>query len=151
MTQYVTPEGLKKLEEEVASLKELRKEITERIAEAVKLGDISENAEYHEAKDAQGMNESKIADLEDQLKHTEIIEESNEKSTSVNVGSTIIIQNGDGKKEYTIVGSSEANPSKGFISNESPIGEAFLGHAVGDNVEIKAPSGTITYKIVEIK
>ena len=147
--QFLTPEGLKKIEEELATLKEKRKEIADRIGEAVKLGDLSENAEYHEAKDAQGLNETRIAELEATIKNAEVVEKSGGTET-VGIGSTITVESATGKKEYTIVGSNEADPLKGLISNESPIGEAFLGHRVGDEVEFEAPAGVINYKILSI-
>lgn len=149
---YLTKEGLENISQELEYLKTVkRKEIADRIAEAIKLGDLSENAEYHEAKDDQGVNESRIKELEDIVKTGIIIEEeSGLNATEVRVGSTVTVQGPSGKKEYTIVGSSEANPIKGLISNESPLGEAFLGRSVGEKVEVDAPSGPITYTILTI-
>jgi len=151
--KYLTADGLEKLKNEVNLLKNIvRKEITERIEEALKLGDLSENAEYHEAKEAQGMNEAKIRELEDTIKNAEIIETDTKiNKKCVNIGCTIEIKTGNTAKEFTIVGSSEANPIKGLISNESPIGSAFMGHREGDDVEVETPMGKVNYKILKIK
>lgn len=147
-TQYVTKEGLKKLEDELQQLKtEKRKEIANRIAEAKELGDLSENAEYHEAKEEQGFVEARIAELEVMLKNTEIIQ--HRKNTKVvQIGSTVKIKmKGGSAMEVTIVGSSEADPSKQLISNESPLGQALLDKAVGDSVDVEVPAGMMTYTI----
>src|SRR3989338_1140439 len=107
---FVSQEGLDKLKNELATLKQRRLEIADRIAEAIKLGDLSENAEYHEAKDDQGLNEARMAELEDLIHRSVVIaDQKKRKGAEINIGSTIVIQNGGGKKEYTIVGSSEAN------------------------------------------
>lgn len=149
--KYLTKDGLEKIQRELDELKNVkRKEIIERIAEAVKLGDLSENAEYHEAKDAQGQNESRIIMLEDVVKTAVIVEDTGEKGV-VAVGRTITVQGPHGSKEFVIVGSAEANPLKGFISNESPLGQAFMGRTVGETAEVEAPSGTVRYKITAIK
>ncbi len=149
--KYLTKEGLEKIVRELDQLKQIkRKEIAERIAEAIKLGDLSENAEYHEAKDEQGQNESRIMELEDVLKTAEVVEGSGEQGV-VTVGKVITIKGPSGIKEFTVVGSSEANPLKGFISNESPLGQAFMGKEKGDTAEVEAPSGVVRYTIVDIK
>ncbi len=149
--KYLTKEGLEKIKAELEQLKTVkRKEIADRIAEAMKLGDLSENAEYQEAKDEQGANESRVMELEDIVKTAIVIEEALDKKV-VSVGSTVTVKGPTATKEYTIVGSSEANPMKGFISNESPLGEAFLGCKVGETLEVDAPAGKIKYKISEIK
>lgn len=150
-TQYVTKEGLKKLEDELQQLKtEKRKEIAARIADAKELGDLSENAEYHEAKEEQGFVEARIAELEVILKNTEII--NHRKNTKVvQIGSTVKIKmKGGSAMEVTIVGSSEADPSKQLISNESPLGQALLDKAVGDSVEVEVPAGMMTYSIESV-
>lgn len=149
--QYLTPEGLEKLEQELEGLKEKRKEITDRISEAIKLGDLSENAEYHEAKDAQGLNETRISEIEQILKNAVLINEADAHGQSITIGSKIVIEDNQGnEKEYTIVGSNEADPLKGLISNESPIGEAFMGKQEGDTADVETPSGAVKYKIKKI-
>lgn len=147
---YVTKEGLAKLKSELKELKtNKRKEIAWRIQEAKELGDLSENAEYGEAKDEQAFIEGRIIELENIMKNVEVIPE---KSTGdiVQVGSTVTFATDQGEKQYTIVGSNEANPLKGLISNESPLGQAFIGHKLGDKVKVVLPSGQFTYKIVKI-
>jgi transcription elongation factor GreA len=150
--KYFTPEGLEKLKKELDVLKTIRrKEISERIEEALKLGDLSENAEYQEAKDEQGLNEARIRELEEVIKNAVIISGEKGKKKCIEVGCTIRVKYDSQEKEFTIVGPSEADPLKGFISNESPAGEAFLGKKIGDKVEIEVPAGTIEYKILDIK
>jgi transcription elongation factor GreA len=146
---FLTKEGLVKLKKEVEERKTIRrKEITYRIGEAIKLGDLSENAEYHEAKDDQGMNEAKIRELENIIKTAIIIEKGNK--DCVNLGCTIKVRINDIEKEFTLVGASEADPLQGLISNESPLGEAFLGKRVGEIAEVDAPVGKVKYKIIAI-
>lgn len=147
--KVLTPKGYKKLEQELEQLKEKRKEISEKIGEAVKLGDLSENAEYHEAKDEQGLNEARISEIEHTLKNAEVYTEEID-TDIVQIGNSIKVETGGKQFEYKIVGSNEADPAHGYISNESPIGEAFLGHRVGDEVEFEAPAGTVIYRILEI-
>ena len=126
--KYFTPEGLEKNKKELAYLKAVkRKEISERIEDALKLGDLSENAEYQEAKDEQGLNEARIRELEEVIRNAVIISNDKGKKKCVEVGCTIKAKYDGQEKEFTIVGPSEANPLAGFISNESPLGEAFLG------------------------
>lgn len=150
--KYFTQEGLEKIKKSLEDLKSVRrKEITERIEEALKLGDLSENAEYQEAKDEQGMNEARIRELEEVLKNAVVISSDKSERKCVDVGCTIRVKYNGQEKEFTIVGPSEANPAKGFISNESPAGEAFLGKKVGDKVNIEVPVGKIEYKILDIK
>lgn len=151
-TVYITKEGLKKLQDELLELKNVkRKEISLRIKDAKELGDLSENAEYQEAKDEQGIIETRIMELEQQLKNSELI--ARKKNTNeVEIGSQITVTNEAGAEmTYTIVGSSEANPMEQLISNESPLGAAFLGHAVGDTVTVQAPSGEVQYTIGKIE
>jgi transcription elongation factor GreA len=148
--KYVTKEGLKKLKKELEERKTTRrKEITHRIGEAIKLGDLSENAEYHEAKDDQGMNEARIRELDNIIKNAVIIKKSNK--DSVDFGCTIKVKINDIEKEYTLVGASESDPTQGLISNESPLGEAFVGKKVGEIVEVDAPSGMLKYEIISIE
>ncbi|MCX6745202.1 MAG: transcription elongation factor GreA [Candidatus Parcubacteria bacterium] len=150
--KYLTKEGLEKITAELHHLKTVRRrEISDKIEEAVKLGDISENAEYHEAKDEQGMNEAKIRELEEVFNNAELIANGLGTKKCVSVGCTIEVKIDSTTKKYTIVGPSEANPSQGLISNESPIGQAFLGKKIGESVEVEAPAGLIKYKVLSIQ
>lgn len=151
MSQYVSAEGLEKLKKELVELKTtIRKEIAVRIESAKALGDLSENAEYHEAKDAQSQNETRIAELEDLIREAVIISE-NHRTDVVDIGSTVKVSTGKAEISYTIVGSEEADPSGGKISNESPLGRAFLGKKKGETVDVKVPSGTQTFTIKDIR
>ena len=150
--KYLTPEGLEKINKELENLKSVkRREITHKLEEALKLGDLSENAEYHEAKDDQGLNEARIRELEAVVTNAEIINNEAGVKKIVSIGCTIEVKINGATKKYTIVGPSEANPGLGLISNESPIGQAFLGKKLGENVEVAAPAGVITYKIISIE
>lgn len=149
-TLYLTEDGFKKLKEELEYLKTTkRQEIAKRIHEAKELGDLSENAEYSAAKDAKAESEIRIAEIEKMLKESSIIEEP-KKIGVVQIGSTIEVENSIGMHSFTIVGRNESNPVMGKISNESPLGAAFLGKKVGDNVVVKTPKGSNTYKIKKI-
>ena len=149
----VTKEGLKKLQEELDELKNVRRrEVAARIKEAISYGDLSENSEYEEAKNEQAFVEGRIIELEDKLKHAKLISDKH-KSQGVELGSSIKLQNLNTKEEetYTIVGSTEADPFEGKISNESPVGMAVLDKNKGDEVVVKAPMGEVKYKILEVK
>lgn len=149
----LTYEGLKKLEEELELLKgEKRKEIAERIKQALAFGDISENSEYDEAKNEQAQNEVRIMQLEAMLKNASIIDEDEVDTKVVNLGAKVKIRDIKSKDEYDyqIVGSTEADPASYRISNESPVGSALLGHKAGDTVDIEVPGGKIKFKIVNI-
>ena len=151
MKQFITKEGLKKLKEKLNFLKtKKRQEIARRIQAAKDLGDLSENAEYSEAKEQQDINEKEIVNLEKTLKNAETIDDRHFNSDVVNVGSTIKIKSGKIERTFTIVGSNEANPSEGKISNESPLASSFLGHKVNDKVEVDTPRGKIVYVIKSI-
>lgn len=150
MQKYFTPQGLQMLKAELEDLKNKRKLLAEKIAEAKELGDLSENAEYHAAKDEQGMNESKIIEIESILKQA-IVVEKNEGSQTVQVGSKILIKNHKNQLEFTIVGSNEADPTKGYISNESPFGQAVIGKKKDEVITIETPRGEVTYTILSIK
>lgn len=148
--KYLSEEGLEKLKNQLHELKtSKRKEIAMRLEHARSLGDLSENAEYQETKEEQSMVESQIAEFEEIIRNAVIIK--NTSSGKVEVGSTIQVRSERGDEHYTIVGSEEANPVQEKISNESPLGRAFLGHKVGDKVEVRTPKGTIKYEILEIK
>ena len=150
----LTPEGYKKLEQELRDLKvEGRKEIAEKIKEARSYGDLSENAEYDAAKDAQAAMEQRITTIENMLKNAQIISESEVSTDTITIGSRVKLFDVefDEEMEYTIVGSTEANPDEGRISDESPIGSAILGHKVDDGVDVTLANGeVIQFKVLEI-
>ncbi len=149
---YITKQGLEKIKIELYNLiNTKRKEIAEKINLAKEFGDLKENAEYHEAKNEQAFIEGRIAELNYILQNAVIIKETKSDGI-VKVGSKIKIKDEKGKivKEYKIVGREEANPSAGLISNESPIGNAFLNKKIGEVVKIKVPKGIIKYKIIEV-
>ena len=125
-------------------------DIIKEVMVAAAHGDLSENAEYFEAKDAQSFNENRIAELEELLKNAVVIETPSEEDT-VRVGSTIEVKSNNGAEIFNIVGSAEAKPQEGKISNESPLGRAFLGQKIGDEIEIKTPGGISKYKIIKIE
>lgn len=149
----LTQEGYDKLEQELEILKtEKRAEISERIKIALGFGDLSENSEYDEAKNAQAANETKIAELENKLRYAKIIDESEIDTKTVQVGNTVKVLDIEFDEEvsYTIVGSTEVNLAENKISNESPIGKALLGAKKNQTVEVQAPAGIMKYKILEI-
>ena len=151
--EILTQEGYNKIEEEVEYLKTVkRKEVAERIKVAISFGDLSENAEYDEAKNEQAQVEERIVKLENMLRKAVIIDESQIDNTVVTIGSTVKVYDTDFDEEveYTIVGSAEADPYNGKISNESPVGKAFLGRHKGEDVEVQVPNGVVIYKILEI-
>ena len=149
----MTYAGLRALEDELENLKTVkRKEVADKIKVARGYGDLSENSEYDEAKNEQGMIESRIAELEKRLKHARVIDGSELTNESVSVGSHVKIRDEDGDEdEYDITGSTEADPLAGKISDESPIGAALIGHSAGERVDVTLPNGsTVVYEIVEI-
>lgn len=148
--QIITKEGYEKMEKEIEYLTTVkRKEIAERIQKAKDMGDLSENAEYHEAKDAQAYNEGKIIELKATLKNLTIVANGGGKD-EVGMGSIITVKFGNKEKTYTIVSFNEVDPLTGKISNESPIGKAFLGKKKGDKVIVETPKGEKEYKILNI-
>ncbi|OGF21330.1 transcription elongation factor GreA [Candidatus Falkowbacteria bacterium RIFOXYB2_FULL_38_15] len=149
---YVSEEGLEKFKKELDGLVNFRrKEITERIEEAIKMGDLSENAEYDAAKNEQAFVEGRIAELQDLIRRAEIINQGKSRNNDhITVGSLIKVKNNGDTLEYTIVGVAEADPVNGKISNESPLGKAFLGKRVGDKIDVTVPKGILTYTILEI-
>ena len=150
MTQYLSKERLEELKKEVESLKkEGRIEIAEQLKRAKEFGDLSENAEYSEAKEAQIKLETKIFELEEIIRSAVLIRKSGQKD-KVSIGSTIEVKKNGKSSQYTIVGSREAKPEASLISNESPLGSAFLGRKAGETVEIQTPNGKAEYKIVKI-
>ena len=150
----LTQEGYDKLEEEVEFLKTVRrKEVAERIKVAISFGDLSENAEYDEAKNEQAQVEERIMKLENMIRKAVIIDESQIDVNVVTIGSIVKVNDVefDEEVEYTIVGSAEADPYDGKISNESPVGKALLGRRVGDEVDVQVPDGTAKFEILEIR
>lgn len=150
---YLTREGYERLKERLEYLiKVKRPEIARQIHEAKEMGDISENAGYDEAKNAQGFLEGEIMELEWKLQHAVIIDEDS-KDGRISLGSQVTVRDEEtGEEEtYTIVGSAEADPFSGRISNESPVGRALLGHQLGDTVEIQTPGGTLRMHIVAVE
>jgi transcription elongation factor GreA len=140
----LTPEGLEKLKAEIEHLStDKRREVAERIKEAREFGDISENSEYDDAKNEQAMLEARIASLEDKLRSASVINAAELSADLVRVGSAVTVKDtGTGKTlQYSIVGSTEANPAENKLSNESPVGKALLGHNKGDSVTVQLPSG----------
>jgi transcription elongation factor GreA len=149
----LTAEGLKKLEEKLEYYKTFhRKEVADRIRQAKEFGDISENAEYEDAKMEQAFVEAEIINLERMIRKAKLIDESEIHTDIVSVGSTVKLKHADSNESesYTIVGSAESDPSNHRISNESPVGKALLGKHKGEQVEAKTPAGKIKYKILEI-
>lgn len=149
----LTQEGLKKMEEELEYLKSVkRREIAERIKQAIDFGDISENSEYDEAKNEQAFIEARIALLEEKLRNAKLIDELDITTDVVSVGSKVKLKDLDTGDifEYTIVGSAEANPLENKISNESPVGSALIGKKKGSLVEALAPVGKVRYEIIDI-
>lgn len=144
----ITEAGKKELERELAGLKDQRGGIADKIADARDFGDLSENAEYDSAREAQGLLESRIAEIEDILLNADIIKAG--KKANVALGSTVELKTGNKTVTYSVVGPVEANPIEGKVSNESPIGVALMGKKVDDDVTIKTPKGSIDYKIVSI-
>lgn len=151
---YMTAEGKQKLEDELHTLKTVkRKEVVERIKVARSFGDLSENSEYDAAKDEQAFVESRIAQLEEMIRHSAIIEEDAEHPDIVSIGKSVsFVELPDGdKEEYIIVGSAESDPFDGKISNDSPMAKSLIGHSVGEEVTVPTPSGEIYVKIMEVK
>jgi transcription elongation factor GreA len=150
----LTPEGYKKLQEEIEYLSnEKRREVAERIKHAREFGDISENSEYDDAKNEQAMLEQRIAQLEERLASARVIEREDVPTGVVDVGTRVRLKDVDANQtiEYVIVGSAEANPAQGKLSNESPVGKAIIGRKKGETVEVAAPRGSLKYKIVDVK
>ncbi len=151
MKFYLTKERLEELKIESERLKkEARKEVAERLKRAKEYGDLSENAEYSEAKEEQARVESRIFELDNVLRNASIIKKSDGKDI-IQIGSTIEVKKNSKVLTYTIVGSNEAKPEANLISNESPLGKAFLGKKKGDIVVIETPSGKVEYKIMKIE
>ena len=150
----MTAEGYRSLEEEIKFLKSVeRPRIIKAIAEARAHGDLSENAEYHAAKEQQGLNESRVAELEDKISRAEVIDVSKLSGTTVKFGATVTLADEDTDEEvkYQIVGEIEADVKKGRVSITSPIARALIGKSVGDSVEVNTPGGGKSYEILKIE
>jgi transcription elongation factor GreA len=150
----LTPDGLKKLEEELEHLKSVkRREVAERIKVAIGYGDISENSEYEDAKNEQAFVEGRVITLEKMLRNARIINSDEVDITTVSIGSIVTLLDIEYKDtvEYTIVGTAESDPLKSKISNESPVGKAILGKKKGTVVDVNVPAGINQYKIIDIK
>ncbi len=149
---YVSEEGKKKLEEELEYRSgELRRKISDQIGTAKDQGDLSENFEYQESKERQAQNEARVIALKEILAKTVVIADS-EGASEIMIGTRFVVEKPDGNNaEFALVGSTEADPMAGKISNESPLGQAFFGKKKGDNVEVELPNGKVNYKIIEIR
>lgn len=148
--QIISQEGYQKLVEELELLSvERRREIAERIERAKELGDLSENAEYSDAKEAQAFNEGRIIELSNLLKT--IVVADRPSGGKVGMGSKLTVKSGGVEKKFTIVSFNEADPINGKISNESPIGQAFLNHISGDKVKVQTPRGEVEYQIIMVE
>lgn len=150
---YLTSEGAAKMRAELEELKgPRRQEMARRLRAAIQMGDLSENADYHKAKEDQAFLEGRIQELEYLLKNAIIVEASNIQREVVEIGAKVTIQEGDSPPEtYHLVGAKEADPRNGRISNESPIGKALMGARVGDTVRAETPAGVIHFKVLKIE
>ncbi len=149
--QHITAEKLEELKQELQYLRTVRRlEVADRLKRAKELGDLSENSEYMEARDEQQLVESRAFEIEDIINNSTIITMTSGKST-VGVGATILVAKGANEMKFSIVGPNEAKPEAGLLSNESPLGKAFIGHKAGDMVKVKVPAGEVTYKILKIE
>jgi transcription elongation factor GreA len=148
-TYRLTQEGVEELRDELKSLIGQRVHVAERIKQARELGDLSENAEYQTAREEQDRLEARISEVDHVLQNSQIIKKP-KKDGHVRLGSSVSLKDGGKPLAYQVVGTMEADPLHGKISDESPIGQALLGKQVGEKVEIKTPAGTHTYKVVEI-
>jgi transcription elongation factor GreA len=150
---YLTSEGATKLKAELEELKgPKREEIAKRLRSAIQMGDLSENADYHKAKEDQAFMEGKIQELEYLLKNATIVEVADVSTDNVQVGTRVTVQEeGYSPETYFLVGGKEADPRNGRISNESPIGQALMGCRVGDEVVVKTPGGSLKLKILKIE
>lgn len=150
----LTEEGFEKLENELEYLEtEKRREVAKRIKVAREFGDISENSEYDDAKNEQAFVEGRIKEIKNMLNHAYVVKDEEITDKKVNLGTTVMLNDldSDEKISYTLVGSAESDPLNYKISNESPIGKAILGHAIGDQVMVETPAGEVNYEIISIK
>ena len=148
---YLTKKGFEDLQKEYDDLVSKRRpEIVERLSAAREMGDLSENAEYTAAREELSFIDGRIEELEELLKQAELISDDNNKTHSVDLGSQVIVKIGDKQETFTVVGEWEADPVEKKISHESPLGKALIGKAVGDEIEVEAPAGKMSYKIISI-
>lgn len=153
-TTVLTRKGEQKLKEELDDLRSVRRrDVAEKIKVALSFGDLSENSEYDEAKNEQGMIESRIAEIEQTLAHAQIIDDDDISTEKVGIGTTVRILDVEMEEEmeFKMVGTKEADINSGKMSDESPIGAAILNHEVGEEIEVETPSGVIKFKILEIR
>lgn len=150
---YLTQEGAVRLQEELGELTgPAREHLAQRLRAAIQQGDLSENADYHKAKEDQAFLEGRIQEIEHILKNATLIDEDIGERTIVDIGARVTVQEDDYPSEtYRLVGATEANPRNGNISNESPIGKALIGHSVGDQVRIETPDGQVILEILKIE
>lgn len=153
MKKYLTPEGLEKFKKELQFLKAVkRKEIAEKLARCSSFGDLTENAEYHEAKESQAFLEGRIIELEDLIKNAVVVDDENAtKKEYTQIGSTVFVSAGWQKEKFKIVGAEEADPLEGKISADSPLGVAILNQPAGADIEVETPRGKVKYKILKIE
>ena len=150
-TTYLTKERFEELKKELEQLKTTgRKEIAVQLKNAKDLGDLSENAEYDEVRNLQAQMEQRILTIEGMLRNSRIIEEDRIKTDSIHIGSKVTVKKGSESREYTIVGSSEARPQEGFISNVSPLGKMLLGRKAGEKIMVETPKGSMSYLIAKV-
>lgn len=146
---HISAEGLEKLKEELTyRVKTVRGEIAAKISDAKELGDLSENFEYHDAKEQQAQNEMRIVTLQHMISTASIVE--SKIGGTINLGSQFTVRAGGVERSFEMVGENEANPMAGKISDASPLGKAFIGKSVGDHVDVTVPSGVVTYEILRI-
>jgi len=149
---YLTKEGLDKITEELADLKRQRVEITQKIKEAREFGDLSENAEYQEAKTKQSFVEGRVEEIEAILKTAKVVDHNDSSNhSSIEIGSKAVVASQGKNYDYEITGSNEASPTEGRISNESPLGRALIGHKKGDKFTLSTPDGEREYTVVSVK
>jgi transcription elongation factor GreA len=147
---YVTADGLKKMQAELEELRTTKRaEVAERIHAAMEFGDFTENSELEQAKNDQAFLEGRIMTLEQMIKNAQVIDE-NTHHEQVEVGSHVMVESDGSREQYVIVGSAEAAPGEGKISNESPVGRALLGHKAGETVKLSVPAGTVEMKILAV-
>ena len=152
-TSYLTAEGMDKLQKELKSLKTtVREDLAKRLRAAIQMGDLSENADYIQAKEEQGFLEGRIMELESLLSNVQVIEEKDRKEGKVDIGSIVTVQESNFPEEtYYLVGPKEADHNNGKISYQSPIGKSLLNHKLGDEVNIETPGGKLKLKIIKIE
>lgn len=149
-THHLTKSGYEKMEQELEDLKKQKVVVSGRIEEAIKMGDLSENAEYHDAKDQQAFIAGRIAEITEILKNAQIIDEQSGQDGIVSIGCKVEVKAGSKKMKFTIVGPEESDPTQGYISHESPLGKAFMDHKKGDKVDVETPGGKTTFTIVSV-